>query len=124
MFVKFFDETVIADDIGCETRSGNPYHRYQVHSRRLADRKYSPKAFNSKVTATEFGKKWLVAYNAITAVYNGWREQMFLDQILLEEETLEPHITTGFDVLLWNRAAKSIYGKTVPKYYEDNISTA
>jgi hypothetical protein len=119
LFVKFFDESAIADVIGCERHSGNPYHRFRVHSRRLADRKYSPKEFSSKVSATEFCKKWLVAYNAIAAVYNGWREEMFLEQIALEEEELEPHIVTGFDVLLWNKAAQSVYGKNIPEYFED-----
>ncbi|MGR5296967.1 hypothetical protein ACPV5U_19100 [Vibrio mediterranei] len=123
LFVKFFDESVVSDDIGCESCSGNSYHRFQVHSRRLADRKYAPKSFNSKVAASEFGKKWLVAYNSIAAVYNGVREQMFIDQMALEEETLEPHIITGFDVLLWNRAAKEVYGKSIPKYFEETTST-
>ncbi|MGR5178877.1 hypothetical protein [Vibrio mediterranei] len=120
LFVMFFDETVMADDIGIE-KSGNPYHRFQVHARRLADRKYSPKSFNSKVNAAEFTKKWLVAYNAIAAVYNGWREELFLEWIALEEETLKPHICTRFDVILWNKAAQSVFGKNIPRYFDTDL---
>lgn len=117
LFVKFFDLTVLADYIGTE-RSGNTYHRFQVHSRLLTDRKYRPKSFSSKVDAESFTKKWLISYNKIAAVYNGWREQEFLQQIELEVQNLTPEIETNFDESLWNSAAKEVFGDNIPKYYE------
>ncbi|MDA0152372.1 hypothetical protein OH460_08660 [Vibrio sp. Makdt] len=117
LFVKFFDLTVLADDIGTE-RSGNIYHRFQVHSRLLSNRKYRPKSFRSKVDAEYFTKKWLISYNKIAAVYNGWRELAFLQQIELEVDNLTPAIETKFDEALWNKAAKEVFGNNIPKYYE------
>ncbi|MBF4340752.1 hypothetical protein EAY39_08110 [Vibrio anguillarum] len=118
LFVNAFDLSVVSDvfRIG---RSGNPLHHYQVHSRQLSDRKYSPKGFNSKVAAEQFATKWIKSYNAIAAIYNGWREEMFLQQIKDEEEQQKPCIETGFDVELWNKAAKEVFGSAIPRFFAE-----
>ena len=109
---------VVRDSFRTE-RSGNTFHNYQVHSRRLADRKYLPKLFSSKIEADAFARKWIKAYNSVAATYNGWREQKFLEQIELEFQELVPHVEVGFDVILWNRAAKSVFSDDIPLYFNE-----
>ncbi|EGR0468542.1 hypothetical protein FG064_16220 [Vibrio cholerae] len=109
LFVKTFDLSVIAP---------HPRGGFQVHSRRLQDRKYMPRQFASKVDAEYFATRWIEAHNAIAAIYNGQREMNFLAQIEQELTELTPHIETTFSSELWLESAKQIFGKSIPDFFE------
>ncbi|MEZ9709433.1 hypothetical protein AB4254_12200 [Vibrio breoganii] len=112
-----FDMSCVRHDIGIE-KSGNAYHRYQVHSRRLHDRKYKPRGFASRTEADAFASRWIPAHNGIAAVYNGWREEIFLKQLAAEQALLVPLIETQFDLELWSKAAKVVFGKNIPTFHK------
>jgi hypothetical protein len=116
LFVNAFDSDLVRE-VTRDERSGNVYTRYQVHCRKLPDRKYAPKSFNSLKDAQTFAEKYLVAYNKVAAVYNGERERAFLKQSLKEALELQPCIETGFNKELWAQSARTVFGNNVPDFY-------
>lgn len=116
LYVNAFGNDLLRE-VTREERSGNVYTRYQVHCRKLPDRKYAPKNFNSLKDAEAFTQKYLVAYNKVAAVYNGERERAFLEQSLKEALELQPFIETGFNKELWSKSAKEVFGNNVPDFY-------
>ncbi|MCG9575415.1 hypothetical protein L1D14_04110 [Vibrio tubiashii] len=113
LFVKMFSMSDIKKSYKGASKRGT----YQVHSRCLADRRYSPRTFRSKHHAKVFKSLWIKAYNEVAELYNVEREQRFLVQIEREFSDLEPCIVTGFDVILWNQCAQKIYGRNIPLFY-------
>lgn len=118
LYKKFFTLDCLSPYIGIE-RSGNPFHRWQVHSRLLETSEYRPKSFNDHDQAADFARRWMVSHNAIAAVYNAWREEKFLMWIEQEAKEEIPHIDTRFDQELWRNAAHQIFGLSVPDYFTE-----
>ncbi|NAX34000.1 hypothetical protein CAG54_10910 [Vibrio sp. V27_P1S3P104] len=112
LFVRMFDLSCISPRL----EDG-----FQVNSRRLKDRKYMPRQFNSGVDANAFAIKWTKAYNAIAAIYNGKREVAFLEQIKKEQDHLKPFIQTGFCRDLWLESASEIFGQYIPEFFDDEM---
>lgn len=121
LFKKFYTLDCLAPNVGIEAKSGNPFHRWQVHSRTLETSNYSPKSFNDHDAAVEFTTKWIASHNAVAAVYNGRREEMFLQWIEQEAKHGTPYIDVEFDVELWRRSARLLFGTNLPDFFvEDN----
>ncbi|GIB31807.1 hypothetical protein [Vibrio cholerae] len=109
LHIKMFDLSVIAP---------HPRGGFQVHSRRLHDRKYMPRQFASKIDAKNFATRWIKAHNGIASIYNGKRETAFLAQI--EQELIEqkPYIEVTFSSELWLESAKELFGEAIPEFFE------
>lgn len=121
LFKKFYTLECIAPIVGIDSKSGNPYHRWQVHARILESNEYKPKSFADHDEAVEFTTKWIASHNAIAAIYNGRREEMFLKWIEQERVQNTPHIEVEFDAELWRSSARLLFGTNVPDFFvEDN----
>ncbi|EKA5635991.1 hypothetical protein OKZ62_001895 [Vibrio navarrensis] len=110
LFVKMFDLSCISPRL-----AGG----FQVNSRRLKDRAYMPRQFDSEVDAKLFANRWTKSYNGIAAIYNGKRESAFLEQIKQERENLKPFIQTGFSRELWLESASELFGQDIPEFFHE-----
>ena len=118
LYKKFFTLDCLSPVIR-EERSGNLFHRWQVHSRLLETSEYRPRCFNDHKVAADFARRWMVSHNAIASIYNAWREEKFLMWIEQEAKEEIPHIDINFDQELWRNAAHQIFGLNVPDYFTE-----
>lgn len=106
---------------GLETRSHNPYHRWQVTGYLLKDCQMRQKTISDPDLTIEHAKKSTLCYNAVAALYNGKTEEVFLQHLKSEQEELVPYIRNVFDRGRWNICVKELFGELVEGFYPSEL---
>lgn len=119
LYMKFFTLDCLKPHVRVH-KSGNSSLRWRVYSRLLETSEYKAKLFTDHAMAVEFAWKWSVSHNAISSVYNAFREKKFLLWLELEAKEGKPYIDTSFDLQLWKKAAHQIFGFRVPNFFPED----